>query len=497
MQRIFPIRHPYVSLLGALVALLSLPILVGALSNFEGEQATISEIEISLELGEDLGQPLGTLFEIRQGSSLVGGAGFAQNYGTFSPHTARVLSFYVSDGDSAVHIKPIGRPFAYSSQVFNVNGDLIAVSQPDEDDLPKRYDPKTGEWLVWRESPLSGVQEVAERLLIYEPHRASYDDVILYEDMQSFLSFLYRAGELFIYRHDPPHAPRICNWRPGGALRDCKAFEVPDTFGFPYALHWRDGEFFAATNQGYVFSVSRENGVTTLFSRLQPGSKSWQGYAFHDWFDDILLGMYPNGNLYSLRHEDFLNLNVPRGASSLGREAQSMAIYNGLLFVGLWPWSEIHGLSEWGGQFIGRLIEQPAHSDGTRAPYGDRGKAEKGRRFNAWGQRVTALVPWRDSLIASTSNKSGSAAYSDLIPNAEDYGKVFKITTGRNLACPIEWRPNTRLRFTILPDRLDVAQDGDEICSHSLGARVFGEVSLAQGLWGKFGGHQISITDLH
>ena len=122
-----------------------------------------------------------------------------------------------------------------------------------------------------------------------------------------------------------------------------------------------------------------------------------------------LLGEWPTGRIYefdgkTLRPSEMTPPAIA-GAGRVGYEAQSMAMYCGDLFVGYWPKGEIYRLdgetNEW--SLFAGLFEGVSNGDFVPFRTRVRGAGEKiSPAF--YGQRVTALVPYGDSLYATTSN---------------------------------------------------------------------------------------------
>jgi len=110
-----------------------------------------------------------------------------------------------------------------------------------------------------------------------------------------------------------------------------------------------------------------------------------------------------------------------------GREAQSMAIYGGDLFVGYWPDGVIlrydHKQKQWS-RFT-RLFDFPAEGGNIRDYIYNTPSA-------FYGQRVNTLVPFEDGLYATTCNLNGW--HDDIVPSPllseeqiRQYGAVYKI----------------------------------------------------------------------
>lgn len=68
---------------------------------------------------------------------------------------------------------------------------------------------------------------------------------------------------------------------------------------------------------------------------------SFQLYTMLSYHDRLLMGQYPTGELFEIAGDEVRQIPgwPPRmpGASANAREAQTLAIYRGELFAGVWP----------------------------------------------------------------------------------------------------------------------------------------------------------------
>jgi len=161
-----------------------------------------------------------------------------------------------------------------------------------------------------------------------------------------------------------------------------------------------------------------------------------QFYSFIEYNGKTLLGEWPTGSVYifdgnELRPDEFYTPPPQRSRNRVGYEAQSMAIYCGDLFVGFWPRGEIWRFSNkyqsW--SYFARLFSE-SNGDSTLVPWISRTPDLLPSAF--FGQRITALVPFEDSLYVSTSNLSVWTSATDvshvLTPSlADEYGALWKI----------------------------------------------------------------------
>jgi hypothetical protein len=235
--------------------------------------------------------------------------------------------------------------------------------------------------------------------------------------------------------------------------------------------------------------------------------KSWQAYSVTRWYDDILIGQYPTGSLFTYNNEGLKPfeppLPVPENASPSAREAQTIAIYGGDLYVGVWPWGELWRLDgnteEW--KFVDRVFHSPEVSK-VEAPYIGEMEGKEGDS-NYWGQRISSLVPFNDALYIGTLNKQGKPfvpeSHQFLSPEVvEQYGMVHRMTGVAHAARQFEWKPVTELRFVYDHEGLKVYQDGELLVSREvseptgLEGRQAREIRTGMGIYGPFAGKIVS-----
>jgi len=146
-----------------------------------------------------------------------------------------------------------------------------------------------------------------------------------------------------------------------------------------------------------------------------------------------LVGEWPTGRLYEFKggklFPSALSPNILSQDKPISNnyEAQSIAMYCGDLFVGYWPRGEIyrfdHVRREW--SLFVRLFDHPEDEDVI--PYSIRENDGLVPAF--FGQRVTALVPFGESLYAVTSNLNGWRGERTFLSDKQEiqYGSVWEI----------------------------------------------------------------------
>lgn len=217
---------------------------------------------------------------------------------------------------------------------------------------------------------------------------------------------------------------------------------------FPYIYAQANGKVLVVSNwgdaivyDGYQWSRWAKEG--DIYKHRKDASivtepRKVQFYSSIVFEGETLLGEWPTGRIYSFDGEVLKPWdNQPPFVSSdpVGYEAQSMAIYCEDLLVGYWPtveiWKFYKNSKKW--SLVMNLFSSPRSK--SFIPYMDRLPDSLNPAF--FGRRVTALIPFGDSLYASTSNLNmwdKNISYLTILTNSEsdEYGAVYKITSNRN-----------------------------------------------------------------
>lgn len=229
--------------------------------------------------------------------------------------------------------------------------------------------------------------------------------------------------------------------------KECSAISIkPGTFPYVYATH--DNSTLVVTNYGDALLFRsgkwcRMSMKSDVYVCLNPQPdmldqpREVQFYSSIDYQGRTLVGEWPTGRIYefdglTLKPSD---MTPPRftklSDKKLGFEAQSMAEYCGDLFVGYWPkgelWRYDHRLKSWG--LFQRFFT--ATKDEAFIPYSDRKPDGLDSAF--FGQRITALLPFQDSLYVVTSNLRSwntEASVSSVMNDDRlaEYGSIYKIS---------------------------------------------------------------------
>jgi hypothetical protein len=453
----------------------------------------IATFSVEVDLGQDRGQNFGSLFEVRDSKGrVVAGAGFMEVYNTRFRSDRHTLQFFVRpdketarftterlphpDLDCGIYLLDLNQKLYAWSSVRNNSVRLWDTVTRKWNDAPI---PKTG-----RVRSGDGIMRLGDGVLTFTANQVAFNDRIILSppELGRYYNFYYAAGRLFFYhtyRAETDGFTRIyaCPWTTDSNgpidLNQATVLQAKYVGATPFAWGQFRGSVLTVSNYGgvYVFDGSAWNTLKEARKGV-----SYQVYSMLNYHDRLLLSQYPTGELFEYRGKQLKRLEgwPPRlpGVSSRAREAQTMAIYRGDLFVGVWPWAEVwrYNRDEDRWHALGRMFTHPQTTDKAIHPY----EAEANRFSlvtNHWGQRVTGMVPHGDSLMLSTSSKGTYQWFDkyDFLTEKQrrEYGAVIKLTMPGNLSAQIKWKNRpTRLNFVIEKTRMIIRQDGEDL-AHS------------------------------
>lgn len=443
--------------------------------------ADVPEVTVTVqtEFDEDTGQALGTLFEALDVTGRpIAGEGFVNTYNTQDRSDRRLLQVYVHTGpEPPLTPDRLPRPTRDAgTYLFGFKNQLYSMGRGGADGRLRAWDGQQ-----WQDDdvtvPFS--VEVGDGVLSATPQAITFDDAPLVRasERSGALAEPYYAAGWLVWRHfdataEPPVNQLLaCRWKPGQARPDSAA-TVAQALGTPREFVYCYGQsghrVLAATNTGGVFVLA--DGAWHTVRPPDP-KVSFQIYSSVNLRERLLLGQYPSGELWQL---DGLQLQrlagwppVLPGVRSAAREAQTLSIYAGKLYAGVWPWGEVWRMDphdeSW--SFLGRMFSHPTPTDAVTHPYENETKALD-PVLNRWGQRVTSLTPWGDSLYIATSAK-GPNAYEDKFDfmtrdQAQEYGAVYRYRVPGCVSVPFRWRRGeSRFAVRWTDSSLTVFQDGE------------------------------------
>ncbi len=466
-------------------------------------------LTIEVDFGQDAGQNFGTIFEATDPQGrVVAGAGFQGLYNTIARSDRRTLQFFVrpphADGPPALERLP---RFSEDTGVylFDMNGRLLAQPKYVERRV-MAWDAGTERWEPVPEPATTAVRggdgcmHLGDGLLTFLQGVIAYNGkpVLVAPANETFHHIYYALGHLFFFHDRSGEAKdgaftRICAcpWTPEQERADLGRAVVqplPTLRETTWAFGQLKGKVLTVSNKGGVYCFDGARWATLR----EPDGKSYQVYSMLTYYDRLLLGHYPSGCLFEFDGEQVKPREdwPPRipGVSKSAREAQSMALYRGDLYAGVWPWAELwrHDPNAQKWTAVGRAFTQPPATDKVVHPFEAEVRAYnaahgKNNVSNDWGQRLTTLAVAGDTLYAGTCNKGGTPRPADytFISDAalREYGLVHRLREAGQLCGQVRWvKGPTAFQFVVAGGRMRLLQDGRELASGPL------DSSLAAGL---------------
>ena len=461
---------------------------------------------LTVDLGKDQGQNFGSLFEaVAPDGKPVAGAGFLSAYNTYYRASRHMLHFYVKPPQArdtvqtALFPRPSGSCHHY---LFDVADTLYAVDRTGASSS-HRWEAGSGQWAV-SDPPQAFAFDVGSHRLECFANRLTVDgrEAFLFDSSRgSTGSYYYAQGWLFfhVYEANSPErrtAIHACPWdleaQPEPDLNQTVVLPLTAPGEFPYSYGQLNDDVYVGSNNGGFYRF-RQGRWSTL--RKADPTTSFQLYAMVNYRDRLLMGQYPSGELFEVEGDELKQLigwpPRPEGANPHAREAQTLTLYRGDLFAGVWPWGEVWRLkdadSTW--EFTGRLFKHPAMHPEVQAPYEQEMNQLGEKIYNLWGQRVTALIPHREGLLASTSNKNGAPSEPRLTflkgGRDREYGEVYRLYLPGQLTVPLAWTgAPIALEFEITPGGMTVLQNGQPLGAASFPPASMDAFAIDQIRWG-------------
>ena len=189
------------------------------------------DISITVELGEDVGQNLGSLFEAVDGDGRVlFGAGFAGACSTYMRDNHYVLQFFYRDRNEDAQFNSIGRPHKerFRPRLVTFGDDLLECS------YRRKFDGE--QWSDADALPMGilNSQYVNNKLLLFTVRkraRAEYDGKVILTAPDAYGTYYFRQqvflstlGRVYCWRWDPlqggPAKPADPPFAPLGSPKD-------------------------------------------------------------------------------------------------------------------------------------------------------------------------------------------------------------------------------------------------------------------------------------
>ncbi len=454
-------------------------------------EPTKIRFSMSFAPGEDVGQKLGSLFEVHDAQGrVVAGAGFMEVYNTRFRGSRHTLQFFVRPAKEAdkFTVKRLPHPdlgtgvylydhkaqlFAWTSQKSNAVRQWQSTSQ--------QWQPRPTTAPVIRSG--EGIMQLGSGAMIFSNGQVSFNgrQILAPAKQGNYANFYYAQGHLFFYhrfRAETGSFTKIyaCPWTPKMKnpidVQQATVLKTPYEQETPFSFGQYKNEVLTVSNMGGVYRFNGSQWKTLL---APDNTVSYQVYSMLNYYDRLLLAQYPTGNLIEYRDGKLKHLKgwPPRlpGVASNAREAQTTAIYRGDLVVGVWPWAELwrYNRDEEKWHSMGRMFSHPEITNTTTHPY-EAAARQLNLVTNHWGQRVTGLIPLHDKLMLSTSSK-GTGLWQERFkflddPQRREYGAVLQLKMPGNLATNIRWQQKPmQFEFLLQENQMIIRQDGQTLAT--------------------------------
>ena len=480
----------------------------------QSQDSPLLDVTVTVDFRNDVGQNRGSLFEAydRHGR-VVAGAGFLGAYNTQPRSNRRRLNLFLKPRKTGFAGTELPRVNSQTGVYLSDQQDtLLARSRNGRDTSFYALSQPDMQWRV--DNSTTGYDvDVAGKPLKVRDRRITYDGRTLLEvgDRTRIRENYYADGMLVVRLQDVDESDQsnrlvAVPWERSDAAAafDENAnptLKLRSHREFAYAMGQLDDDVLVATNTGGVYSLKED--VWRVI--VEPGPHSYQVYSMLNYYDRLLLGHYPSGELLEYDGQTLRPLTgwppVMPGVSTRAREAQTLAIYGGDLYAGVWPWAEVwrydRNVPQW--QFVRRMFSYPTPTDATTHPY-ENETAKVAEVRNLWGQRVTSMIPFSDSLYVSTSSKSGTESVPDFLTadRRREFGLVHRLRLPGQLSAEIAWTEEpTTLRCLVTNERMSLRQDGrllaeQPIKRDELLVSKADRVSWGRGVYGRFHGEMLS-----
>lgn len=463
---------------------------------------------ISLNLNKDIGQNLGTIFSISKNGKNFAGAGFVESSSTSTKQNNRLINFYVKENENIntqkVNKNDYTNPY---SRLFSTGKEILVFDQPIERDTISNigvYN-NTSQSFIKTNHEFNKLIYINNKKLAFFANKITYDSKTIYVSKDP-TSFYYKNGNFYIYAKTVNPTLSICPWNYSQDIvniNTCKVVTIPYANTIPIVFGELNGEIIISLNNGILLSY-KNNQLKPINPELE---NKGQFGSIINYFDKLLLGYYPDGEIYSYDGDRLIleQYNL-RPLNTNGRELQTLTIYRGDIYAGVWPWGELfknNNLNSDDWKLVKRVFSEPSIYDPGMAPYQNIIKQnfkDKNVETNTWGQRIIDLAPFNNSLFISTGNNGNNVTDKnilDLVKNKEEYGAVWELKANSQVSCLFEYKEKTTLKFVHIGKLISIYQDNNLICKLPLindYENIFDTTQIINehGVYGKFNG-QVTI----
>lgn len=481
-----------------------------------------SGFKVFVNQNKKINKETGSLFEFRDSNNNIIGAGFQNSYSTYLRGKRRILNFFIASPKRPLTHEILPHPFAeYSKNKFQIayNTRLTVLSNkliafPQHSSSTSKI-LERGRWkkkpsFALEDNEIRGIRIIDGRDVLFAKDSILVNREIIFKQKLTNNSYFYDRELIIFSLNEVNNESTIyrCDWNPSKKLNidECMHFKLGKAQGSAYAILRFNEELMFATSRGNIFRL-RKNLLEKIFDREVLGPNvSWQAYSFLEWYEKILIGQYPSGSLFGYDGKTIepFQPDIPAisGAKKNQREAQTISVFAGELYVGVWPWGELWKLNRFSTKWelVERLFTDPAPSD-EEAPFYNKLHNSKPPQ-DSWGQRITSILPFENSLYVSTANKTKHQEEFLKAPFLtstilSQYGAVHRFSGPIQLSCEVTDKERLDLNFEIKGSLLTIKQDGQTICENTFSSLPFllkrGTITEGFGVYGAFL-HDLNVT---
>ena len=470
-------------------------------------------IDLDLKLTDATLHDYRSLFEIVDKSGKVQcAAGFARGSQTYRTINDRQVEFYCDVGEPV--ISDLGRPSA------NTWRPSLAATPEGLVDLSSGMMWTGEKWSLSADSrKVENHQDLGAKIAFVAagstPARVDINgEPVLSFESEIFKIGTYYNGLIYTVSSGKDGSSFLGVFRP--ATGETERLEMPATRGV-YAIMGYDGSIIISGTHWILRYDGNE--ISTLFKHPE-----YEFYSLLSTRDGILAGSYPGGDLYLIDPDTWTVSSFdhpPKDAAYVNdgsvesltvlhhmgekyyREIQSLALYGGRLYAGLFPTGTVWEKTDrWVmHSMFNKLPDQsepwPYYSE-MQSRIADLNADERARANPKWlldafwARRVSSLVPSPQGLAIGVGNFTGFAFDPDRDTfmsqaDVEEYGRVKLLERPAVLSAFVDVKGQTTLSFVVSKDRkMLILQDGQIIAETDAPMPKFrgGNVRVGSGVYG-------------
>jgi len=469
---------------------------------------------------------------VDENGKTVCSAGFQRGGQTYRNLNPRILEVYCRPDSEQTKIVDLGKPTSDSwrPSLVVLDNKIVDLTSSTAWDGKRwtRADMASSENAIPLADGLLEFRHATES----EPPTVSYkNETVIQFPGYTLSSGTYYRGKLYValapVGGEEHSILAVCAWGLGQSCNPT-TFALPDGNRMVYSMIGYDGQILI----GGSGMLMRFDGEKAFVLHQNP---VFEYYSFLVFRNSILVGTFPRGFLYEISPTDWSVKDIeapPNGVdgfqnheqfetatldylNKIGepyyREAQSLALMGGRVFVGMYPWGDVWERGHGGEWTSIDLVDPGAKRNQLPWPYFEemqqRIQAMKADPRSAsndkwlldafWARRIHSLVPSPYGLAAGIGNLSGRAydPERDTFMSKNDidlYGRVKLLQRPMSVFAQVAETGRTTLSFTIDRSGIRIAQDKktiadakmpisddilDKISSVVIGAGVYGKTA--------------------